>query len=265
MFIILEVVKVFFFYVNKMKMGVASYLLGVALEHQVLLALVQPAFFQCPKVENSVFPLQQLAEDACTKTDTPVWHRPLNCFFFFFFNFLTFDLLFRHPGVPSDLCHSCHADTVARDVGHGHAVAMDVLEEDLCIPAGQGTGLEEGLLLFHVLANQWKQLLWLPLASATPVLLTPVLLLQALQHTTHLGEPEGRYDSSSWRGQWAQEIEVSRSVDLLGCPVERSRGIDQLQSVFNPQHEGLPVQRHCLSAGANCIWVVMAWSKGGIK
>lgn len=52
-----------------MKVGVADYLLGVALEHQVLLALVQPALFQCPEVKNSVLPLEQLAEDACTHAE----------------------------------------------------------------------------------------------------------------------------------------------------------------------------------------------------
>lgn len=101
-------------------------------------------------------------------------------YFFILFYSLTFDLLLRHPGVPSDLGHARHGDTVARDVGHGHAVAVDVLEEDLGIPAGQRAGLQEGLLLLHVLANQRQQLLRLPLATATPVLLAPVLLLQAL-------------------------------------------------------------------------------------
>ena len=41
------------------------HLLGVALEHQVLLTLVQSALLQRPEVKNSVFPLQQLAEDPC--------------------------------------------------------------------------------------------------------------------------------------------------------------------------------------------------------
>lgn len=55
--------------VNMVIVGVADYLLGVALEHQVLLALVQPALFQCPEVKNSVLPLEQLAEDACTHVE----------------------------------------------------------------------------------------------------------------------------------------------------------------------------------------------------
>lgn len=35
----------------------AVYLLGVALEHQVLLTLIQSTFFQCPEMKDSVFPL----------------------------------------------------------------------------------------------------------------------------------------------------------------------------------------------------------------
>jgi len=42
-----------------------GYLLGVALEHQVLLALVQPALLQGPEVQNPILPLEQLAEDPC--------------------------------------------------------------------------------------------------------------------------------------------------------------------------------------------------------
>lgn len=38
-------------------------LLGMTLEHQVLLALVQSAFLQSPEMEYSVFPLKQLTED----------------------------------------------------------------------------------------------------------------------------------------------------------------------------------------------------------
>lgn len=72
---------------------------------------------------------------------------------FFLFYSLTFDLLLRHPRVPSDLSHARHSDTVARDVGHGHAVAVDVFKEDLGVPAGQRAGLEESLLLLHVLTN----------------------------------------------------------------------------------------------------------------
>lgn len=60
-------------------------------------------------------------------------------------------------------------------------------------------------------------------------------------------------------GGGVKSLNLTRTLeDLLGRPVEGGRGIDQLQSVFNPQHECLPVQRHCLGAGANCIWVIMA-------
>lgn len=40
------------------------YLLGVVLEHQVLLALVQSAFLQRPEMKNSVFSLEKFAEDS---------------------------------------------------------------------------------------------------------------------------------------------------------------------------------------------------------
>lgn len=53
--------------------------------------------------------------------------------------FLTFNLLLRHPGVTRDLGDPWHA--VARDVCHGDAVAVDVLEEDLGVPPGQRAGL----------------------------------------------------------------------------------------------------------------------------
>lgn len=46
--------------------GGAVYLLGMALEHQVLLALIQSTFLQSPEMKDSVFPLEQLTEDTCT-------------------------------------------------------------------------------------------------------------------------------------------------------------------------------------------------------
>ena len=52
---------------------------------------------------------------------------------------LTFDLLLRHTGVTSDLC----ACTVPGDGCHSNAVAVDVLEEDLCVASGQGACLQE--------------------------------------------------------------------------------------------------------------------------
>lgn len=56
----------------------------------------------------------------------------------------TFDLLLRYPGVTRDLGDPRHA--VARDVRHGDAVSVDVLEENLGVPSGQGAGL-----------SPWKQ------------------------------------------------------------------------------------------------------------
>lgn len=41
----------------------AVYLLGMALEHQVLLALIQSTFFQSPEMKDSVFSLEQLTEN----------------------------------------------------------------------------------------------------------------------------------------------------------------------------------------------------------
>lgn len=56
----------------------------------------------------------------------------------------TFDLLLRYPGVPRDLCDSRYpgdGDAVSRDVRHGDAVAVDVLEENFCVPSGQSARL----------------------------------------------------------------------------------------------------------------------------
>lgn len=50
--------------------GGPAYLLGVALEHQVLLALIQSTFLQSPEMKNSVLPLEQLAENTCTHGHT---------------------------------------------------------------------------------------------------------------------------------------------------------------------------------------------------
>lgn len=41
-----------------------SYLLGMALEHQVLLTLIQSTFLQSPEMKNSVFSLQQFTQDS---------------------------------------------------------------------------------------------------------------------------------------------------------------------------------------------------------
>lgn len=46
--------------------------------------------------------------------------------------------------------------------------------------------LEKGLLLLHVFVDEWQELLRLSVSSSTPVLLPAVLLLQTLQHPTHL-------------------------------------------------------------------------------
>ncbi len=61
----------------------------------------------------------------------------------------TFDLLLWYPRVPGDLGDPRYpgdSNAVARDVCHGDAIAVDVLEENFSVPSGQSAGL-----------SQWKQ------------------------------------------------------------------------------------------------------------
>lgn len=72
----------------------------------------------------------------------------------------------------------------SRSVWHGH-------------PTEPALYLQEGLLLFEVLANHWGDVVSLRIGaqlvgSTTPVLFSLVLLLQALQNTADLGEESTR-------------------------------------------------------------------------
>lgn len=61
----------------------------------------------------------------------------------------TFDLLLWYPGVSGDLSDPRYpgdGDAVARDVRHGDAVSVDVLQENFGVPSGQSAGL-----------SPWKQ------------------------------------------------------------------------------------------------------------
>lgn len=107
-------------------------LFGAAFKDQVLLTLVQPPFLQGPEVQNSVFSLQQLVQNSCTRTTGRRTEFAPNTFHqevLLTRTALTFDLLLRSPGVSGG---SRGADVVS----------VDVLEEHLCVPAGQRARLK---------------------------------------------------------------------------------------------------------------------------
>lgn len=53
--------------------------------------------------------------------------------------------------------------------------------------SSQSPNLQERLLLLHVFVDERYELLRLSVPTSAPVLLPAVLLLQTLQHATHLG------------------------------------------------------------------------------
>lgn len=108
-----------------------TYLLGTALKHHVLLALVQPPLAHGPEMKDTVLPLQQLIQDVCRDTGgcKRTWLHIRG----------REGIVIKWPGFTFHLLlWSFH---VGQHPGHVDAVPVQVLEEDVCVASGQRTCL----------------------------------------------------------------------------------------------------------------------------
>lgn len=124
--------------------------------------------------------------------------------------------------------------------------------------------LEESLLLLQMFTDHWSDVVCLTVGpqlvgSSAPVLLSLVLLLQALQHTAHLSAQTHSVSSlrSTLHLHYIIFVELSVASHLFGCFVKGHRGVDQLQPVLHLQHELLPVGGHALGTVSDQVHVVV--------